>query len=122
NLPGLLEHRVVDGLLGGEVRVQRGLLHAHPGRDVAQRQPGDAGLVRGVPGRVEDLPPDRLMAFGSPITIRFYYHRSIMSLVPTPCQEVQPCGGAPPAGMPAADMLPCRLSASRVLATTSGSV
>src|SRR5947208_2044891 len=25
-LPGLLEHRVVDGLLGGEVRVQRGLL------------------------------------------------------------------------------------------------
>jgi hypothetical protein len=77
-LPGLLEHRVVDGLLGGEVRVQRGLLHAHPGSDVAQRQPGDAGLVRGVPGRVEDLPPDRLMTFGSPIAIRFYYHRLIM--------------------------------------------
>jgi hypothetical protein len=34
--------------------------------------------VRSIPGRVENLPPDCLMAFGSPITIRFYYHRSIM--------------------------------------------
>jgi len=40
--------------------------------------------VRGVPGRVEDLPPDCLMAFGSPIAIRFYYHRLIMSSAPTP--------------------------------------
>jgi hypothetical protein len=78
-LPGLLEHRVVDGLLGGEMRVQRGLLHAYPAGDVTQGQPGDAGLVRGIPGRVENLPPDSLMAFGSPITIRFYYHRAIIS-------------------------------------------
>ena len=103
-LPGLLEHRVVDGLLGGEVRVQRGLLHAYPGGDVAQRQPGDAGLVRGVPGRVENLPPDCLMTFGSPITIRFYYHRLIMSLRRRRVKGSAMCDGALPPGIPAADL------------------
>ena len=68
--PGLLEHRVVDRVLGGEVRVQRGLLHADPDRNVAQGQPGDAALARRVPGRLEDLPPRRLTPFGLPITIR----------------------------------------------------
>jgi hypothetical protein len=67
-------------------RDKRGLLHAHPGSDVAQRQPGDAGLVRGVPGRVDDLPPDCLMTFGSPITIRFLLSPFDHEPALTPCQ------------------------------------
>ena len=73
--PGLLEHRVVDRVLGSEVRVQRGLLHADPHGDVAQGQAGHAALVGRVPGRLEDLPPGCLTTFGLPIAFRRNYHR-----------------------------------------------
>ena len=71
----LQEHGVVDGVLGVEVRVQRGCPHADLGRQVAKRQRRQALGPHYLPGRVEDLRLGRLTAFGTPIEQRFDQQR-----------------------------------------------
>jgi 2-polyprenyl-6-methoxyphenol hydroxylase-like FAD-dependent oxidoreductase len=72
--PRLPEHRVINSVLGREVRVQRGWLHADPGRDLAQRHTDQAAFVRDLPRHRENLPPCSLTTFGLPITIRYTNH------------------------------------------------
>ena len=61
------EHRVVEGVLAGEVDVERGRAHAHRLRDVAQR-PAAEPLLPGQPPRgVDDLPLRGGVALGPPV-------------------------------------------------------
>ena len=51
------EHRVVDRLLGVEVRVEARRPHAHPPGELPQRQRGQPVLVAQDPRGLEDLAP-----------------------------------------------------------------
>ena len=70
-LVALEEHRVVDLVLGGEVRIDRLRPHADPLAEVAHRQPGETVLADDLPARLDDLPLCFLTAFGSPVAVRF---------------------------------------------------
>jgi len=68
--PPLAEHRVIDGVLGLDVGVERRSPHPHPRRDIPQRELGQPLLLRQLPGHVDDLPTCGLTAFGCPIANR----------------------------------------------------
>ena len=72
--PRLTEHRVVDRVLGLEVRVERRRSHAHPLGKVAQGELGQALLLRELPGGLEDLRASSRTTFGYPITLRSNEH------------------------------------------------
>ena len=67
-LVALLEHRVVDRVLGVEVGVERLCAHPDSLAEVAQRQLAQALLAHELPGRFEDLGAGGVAALGPAVT------------------------------------------------------